>query len=60
LGRGITGIPVHTVEHPSLMPTFKSVLKQGDVVLSIGAGDIDMHCSEIAQHLNQIQYAKLA
>jgi UDP-N-acetylmuramate-alanine ligase len=42
------------------MPTFKSVLKQGDVVLSIGAGDIDMHCSEIAQHLNQIQYAKLA
>lgn len=60
LGRGIIGIPVHTVEHPSLMPTFKSVLKQGDVVLSIGAGDIDMHCSEIAQHLNQIQYAKLA
>ena len=60
LGRGITGIKVHHVTHATLLPTFKSVLMRGDVVLTLGAGDIDLHSSEIANHLNQIQYAELA
>lgn len=60
LSLGITRIPVYNVSHQSLLSVFKSTLKRGDVVLSIGAGDIDLHCSEIANHLNQIQYEELA
>jgi len=57
LSKGISGINVHHSNHRALLPTFKSVLRKGDVVLSIGAGDIDQHCTEIANHLNQIHYA---
>jgi UDP-N-acetylmuramate--alanine ligase len=60
LGRGISGIKVHNATHSSLMLTLKTILQKGDVVLSIGAGDIDKHCSEMSNHLNQIQYAELA
>jgi UDP-N-acetylmuramate--alanine ligase len=60
LAQGISGIKVHNASHDSVLPTLKKTLKRGDVVLTIGAGDIDRHTSEIANYLNQIQYEELA
>ena len=54
LSRGMTQIPVHLANHETLLTLVKQTVKSGDVVLSIGAGDIDRHCFSIANHLNTL------
>lgn len=54
LSQGMTQIPVHLANHDTVLELVKQTVKSGDVVLSIGAGDIDRHCASIANHLNTL------